>query len=283
MTGQETPVDDHDAATAYVPGAVIPAFCDGNTWAACFGLSWADMMLYDQAGPQRMIRSGGQYLRKVCGTMGVAEGRNEIVRAFLQADAEWLFMVDTDMGYAPDTVDALIGSALDNDTPIVGALCFAAIQDPDMPTAPMHGEYRRIQPTLYSYAEIPDTGERGFRPIFSYRRDAFQPVGATGAACILIHREALEAIGADPFRPITDATAGGNGTSRTFSEDISFCIRAAAADLPIGVDTRIKTTHHKGGIFLDEVAFAQQQEREIIRQAQARQRSPLGLPVEVAR
>lgn len=241
-------------------GSVIPAVLDGGTWAACFGLSWAEMMLYDQAGLGRMIRPGGQYLRKIAGTMGVAAGRNEIARAFLATDAEWLFMVDSDMGFGMDTVDRLVESAKRNDVKVLGALCFAQKQDTDLAPAPFHGNRLRIQPTLYAFTEVEETGERGFRSLTKYRRNAYQPVGATGAACLLVHRDVLLAVGADPFQPLTVPGAGGNGTARTFSEDLSFCVRVAGEGFEIGVDTSIQTTHYKGGIYLDETQFAMQQE-----------------------
>lgn len=255
---------------------VIPSFVDGGQWSACFGLSWTDLMLHDQAVSQKIIRPGGQYLRKVAGTMGVAAGRSEIAANFLTTDAEWLFMVDTDMGFERDTVDRMVDSAVANDVTVLGALAFAQKQDTDMLPAPFFGQRFRIQPTLYRYTEVRETGERGFRVRTHYHRDAYQEVDATGAACLLIHRSALEKVGPDPFRPLTVQGAGGNGTDRTFSEDLSFCARLANVGVRIGVDTSIKTTHHKGGIFLDEVAYAMQQEtliqakgHEIARQAEA--------------
>lgn len=279
-----------DESRSYVPGSVIPAVLDGGQWAACFGLSWTDMMLHDQATSGRIIREGGQYFRKMAGTMGVAAGRNEIAATLLASDAEWLFMVDSDMGFAADTVDRLVDSALANDTPIVGGLCFAQKLDTDLNQGPYHAVRYRIQPTMYRYVEIQSNGERGFQAITKYARDKYQDVAATGAACILIHRSALEAIGPEPFMPITDPIGGGNGTPRTFSEDLSFCIRAQGAGQRIGVDTSIKTVHYKGGIYLDEVAFAMQQEtliqakgHDIARKAELYMRhnlSPLGLAVE---
>lgn len=241
-------------------GTVIPGILDKGEWAACFGLSWSEMLIRDQALSQRIIREGGQYLRKVCGTMGVADGRNEVARNFLASDAEWLWFIDTDMGFAPDTVDRLVNSAMTNDVDVLGGLCFAQKQDTDMTPASFHGSYFRIIPTLYEFVEVEKTGEKGFRHINKYRRDQFQSVAGTGAACLLIHRTALAKLGDDPFHPITLPEGGGNGTPRTFSEDLSFCVRAAAAGLKVGVDTAIKTTHYKGGIFLDERMFAMQQE-----------------------
>lgn len=240
--------------------SVIPAFLDNHQWSACFGLSWADMMLYDQAGPGHIIRPGGMYLREVCGTMGVAAGRSEVVRKFLATGADWLFMVDTDMGFAPDTVSRLVASATEHDSPVLGGLAFALKRDTELTAAPFHGQRFRIVPTLYSFHVVAETGERGFRSIGNYQRDAHQQVAGTGAACLLMHRDILTALGPDPFAPATIKGGGGNGTDRTFSEDLSFCVRVAAAGASVAVDTAIKTTHHKGGIFLDETAYAMQQE-----------------------
>lgn len=244
-----------------VSGTVVPGFVDGQEWAACFGLSWADLLLHDQAGSNRIIRPGGQYIRKVAGTMGVAAGRNEIVAHFLaNTDGQWLFMVDTDMGFAPDTVDRLVASAVANNAGVLGALAFAQKIDRDLRQNDLYSARYRIQPTLYYMATVADTGETGFRATTRYRRDAYQKVDGTGAACLLIAREVLEKVGPDPFTPMTVKGAGGSGAPRTFSEDLSFCVRAAAADFEIGVDTSIKTTHYKGGLFLDETTFAMQQE-----------------------
>lgn len=243
------------------PGTVIPGFVDGGEWAACFGLSWMDLLLYDNGRLEpRILREGGQYLRKVAGTMGVAAGRNEITAAFLASDAEWLWFVDTDMGFAPDTVDRLIESAEANGSGVTGGLCFAQQRDTDLEQAPFYGQRYRIIPTLYEFTEIPQTGEKGWRHLPRYQRGAWQQVAGTGAACLLIHRSAAEAVGPMPFNPITLPDGGPHGTPRTFSEDLSFCVRAAAADIMIGVDTSVRTTHYKGGIYLDETAYAMQQE-----------------------
>jgi hypothetical protein len=249
------------------PGTVVPSMVCGGQWAACFGLSWADLLLYDQAQSQRMIRQDGTYLRSVAGTMGVAAGRNEIVRNFLDAtDSEWLFMVDTDMGFERDTVDRLVASAETNGAFVVGALAFCQKAD-RVPETSLHARRLKMQPTLYGFAEINE--EKGFVSIERYTPDSFQWVDGTGAACILIHRTALEHLPEDPFRPILAANCLPGGRAREFSEDLSFCARLADADISIGVDTSIKTTHAKGGIFLDEEGYRAQQ--------LVRQTSPLGV------
>ena len=50
---------------------------------------------------------------------------------------------------------------------------------------------------------------------------------------------------------------GPNGFTE-FGEDISFCLRLTAMDIPMWVDTSVKTTHDKGGVYLDEETYALQ-------------------------
>lgn len=250
---------------------VIPAFVDGHEWAACFGLSWANILVADQVREQPLIMApGGMYLREVAGTMGVAEARNSLVNAFLNGtDGEWLFMIDTDMGFAPDIVERLISSARAKKVPIIGGLAFA-LKGAGKGETPLHARRFRIQPTMYRFV---DTGtEKGFLAMDTYERDTVQYVDGTGAACLLMHRSALEAIVAAhgaPFRPMTVRGANPDGTDRVFSEDLSFCARAAGLNIPIAVDTAARTTHYKMGIFLDEETFMAQQAMAI--------RSPLGV------
>lgn len=237
-------------------GMVIPSFVDGGTWSASFGLSWTGAMLADQAAAEpRIVRQGGQYLRVMAGTMGVAAARSTIVQRFLATPAEWLFMVDTDMGFEPDTIERLISSAEDNNCPVVGGLCFAQKVDPRDPVSPIGSTRFSIVPTIYRYVTIAETGEQGFLPVMDYVPDRFQYADGTGAACMIAHRTALEAVGPAPFRPMLVRAGNPDGSDREFSEDLSFCARLANAGVAIGVDTSVKTSHHKGGIYLDESTY----------------------------
>jgi hypothetical protein len=236
----------------------VVGYLDAGQWSACFGLSFRDLVLHDTLGNQRIVRQGGKELRKVAGTMGVAAGRNEIAREFLDStDGEWLWFIDTDMGFAPDTVDRLVAAADPAERPILGGLCFAIKRQA---RGDFYAERFRMAPTVYEYLDLGD--EVGFRPILDYKRDTVVQVAGTGAACLLIHRSALErmreATGPVWFEPISHPT-GAKGLPRVFSEDLSFCVRAAAAGLPVHVDTSVKTTHEKGGVFLDEEMFDAQQ------------------------
>lgn len=249
--------------TAVDEGSVIPCFLDGGHWSACFGLSYLELTLRDALSSQRIVREGGTYLRKVTGAAGIAEGRNELAAQFLDnTDGEWLWFIDTDMGFAADTVDRLVEAADPIERPVVGGLCFALRR---VARKDFHADRYGIIPTVYSYVETGD--EIGFAPVEMYPRDELITASGTGAACLLIHRSVLvkirEKYGDAWFDPITHPTAL-KGKRRVFSEDLSFCIRVGGVDLPVHVDTSIRTCHEKGGVFLDEDAYDRQQAFEVL-------------------
>ncbi len=242
-------------------GSVVVGYLDPGEWSACFGLSYRDMLLADSVYSQRIIRPNGRELRAVTGSGGIPASRNKVARQFLDTtDGEWLLFIDSDMGFPPDLADRLVASACPEERPIMGALCFAGMRRKPEGENLTHAERFLIQPTVYQWVELED--EQGFRPIVDYPRDSIVEVGATGAAALLIHGTVLERLrarhGNSWFDPITHPTAL-RGGPRTFSEDMSFCIRAAAMEIPVHVDTSIKTTHHKGFMYLDEPAFDAQQ------------------------
>lgn len=236
---------------------VCVGYLDPGEWSAIFGLSYRDLLLYDLANEGHILRPGGKELRALTGSGGIPANRNKIVADFLGTDGEWLWFVDSDMGFAPDTVDRLLDAADKDERPVVGALCF---QQKRCGGGDFNAVRYSIHPTLLEWLEVEKTGEQGFRPIDDYKRDEVVPVAGTGSACILIHRwvyeKIVETYGPDAwYDPITLPGAGGNDKPRTFSEDLSFCIRAAAVGAQVHVDTSVKTTHHKGGIYLDEAMF----------------------------
>jgi len=240
---------------------VVLGFLDDGHWSASFGLSLRDLCMYDLLGSRHIVREGGRELRQMCGTGGISEGRNEVARAFLDTtDADWLWFVDADMGFAPDTVERLVKAADQYRFPVMGALCFALRRTRSPLPDNLHAPAFAVIPTVYAYAETDD--ELGFVPICDYDRDKVMKVAATGAACLLIHRRVLKKIrgkyGDAWFDPIVHPAAL-KGGRRVFSEDLSFCVRCQAVDIPVHVDTRVKTSHEKGGLYLDEAAYDTQQ------------------------
>jgi GT2 family glycosyltransferase len=214
-------------------------------------------MLADLMGEGRCFRAGA-YLREMASSGGIADGRNQATQAFLErTEGEWLWFVDTDMGFAADTVEQLLAVADPVERPVVGALCFAHRR---LSRTALRAERLGIIPTLYRWV---DAGrEQGFAPLPSWPRGEVVEVGATGAACLLIHRSALERV-RDKYGPVwfqqaTHPNANPGSSPRTFSEDLSFCVRLAGAGIPVHVATAVQTTHHKGGAWLDLESYERQ-------------------------
>lgn len=235
-------------------GQVTVGFLHPGSYAACFAESLSDLFLHDLTGEQRMVSHAHGKMGKECGANGIVSGRNTLARAMVEESAaEWLFMVDSDMGFAPDTVERLVASADPVERPVVGALCFAMKSDGK---GPMFARRYRMTPTIYDFHET-DT-QVGFVARMNYQRDALQECAGTGAACTLIHRSVLRAVhakyGPEWYDPITHPKG-----PTVFGEDLSFCVRVAACGFPLWVDSSVKTTHDKGFVFLDEETFDAQQ------------------------
>ncbi|MFW6034491.1 MAG: hypothetical protein ACOC9R_05075 [bacterium] len=205
-----------------------------------FTVSLMNLVNYDAAHDQRLFGEVGGPLMMRAGTSGVPQARIEIFRHWLDRTGdEWLWMVDTDMGFAPDTVDRLLEAADPVERPVVGALCFGLRQaEPDG-----YGGYVTYPfPTMYGWGED-DNGNVGFQAAVQYPRDELVRVSGTGAACLLVHRSAAEKMraeyGDDWFAPVRYPDG------RFVSEDLSFCYRLGALDIPLHVHTGVRTTHAK--------------------------------------
>lgn len=239
-----------------IPGSVsIGLIHPGNVHATFFA-RFIELILHDLAHEQRLFTHDKFWLQGQYGSGGIVQGRNDIALAMCDtSDAEWLMWLDTDMGFDPDIVDQLIESADPIERPVVGALCFGQKNDGGKPYG---ARWMKTQPTIYEFVVLED--QAGVTPKFSYDRDAMVKCGATGSAAILIHRTVLEKMrdvyGHDWYTPVRHET----GT--VFSEDLSFCYRLAGIDVPLYVNTAVKTTHDKGGVFLDEEQF--DRERRLI-------------------
>jgi len=236
------------------PGTAIVAHLSPGEWSACFGASLIDLLFYDVAHNKRVVSHQFGHMHKEAGADNIYAARNKCCQVMLdETQAEWLWFVDSDMGFAPDTVDALVRSADPASRPVVGGLAFALKSDG---VGPMFARRYRAQPTIYLMAEVDD--EVGFTPMFDYPPDSVFPVDGTGAACLLIHRTALQSVRDKCGDTWFDHVPKPKGAGK-FGEDLSFCIRLKSCDIPMHVDTGVKTTHDKGGVFLDEDTYRLQQ------------------------
>lgn len=218
--------------------AVAVAYVHTDTVHYSWHHSMTQLLAYDAATEGRIWTGGYVAIRG--GTDGLAEARNTAVREFLaDSTAGWLWWVDTDMGFAPDTVDRLVEAADPAERPVVGALAFA---NREVENDGMGGRRSVIAPVVLDWKTI--DGESGFDTRWDYPRDTLTRVHGVGSACVLIHRSVFERVAAQ-FGPNWYSRARNPSTNALISEDLSFCVRVNALDIPLHVHTGVGTTHAK--------------------------------------
>jgi glycosyltransferase involved in cell wall biosynthesis len=226
-------------------GAVAVAYIyRGHNVTYSWHHSMIELIGYDLCHEGRIIRGG--YVAMKCGADGHADARNKAVKLFLQEDrAEWLFWIDTDMGFAPDTVERLLEAADPLERPMVGGLAFTQREEE---SDGLGGWRCRAAPTVFDWTVL-DDGQMGFTVRWKYPPDQLTRVGGTGAACALVHRSVFERLeaarAANPKLGFWYDRVPNTTTSQLVSEDLSMCLRAGALDIPIWVHTGVKTTHQK--------------------------------------
>lgn len=226
---------------------VSVAFVHGQEVTYSWHQSMMALVAHDLANRQHVVRGG--WLATKYGTGGIAQARNDTVARFLaDCDSDWLLWVDTDMGFAPDSVDRLLDAAHHRDRPVVGGLCFM-MREVDVDG--MGGMIVQPKPTIFGW--FTDGDKEGFQAVDDYPRDTVIPAAATGSAFIVIHRTALQKI-ADQYGPEWYTQTRNPTTGMMLSEDLAFCMRLAAVELPLHIHTGVKTTHLKQA-WLDERLF----------------------------
>jgi hypothetical protein len=235
--------------------AVTVAYVHPNEITQSWHQSLLRLIAYDMGSEGRVARGGWLAIR-CYGADGIAGARDKAVKQFLaEKDADWLFWIDTDMGFAPDAVDQLMAVADPTERPIVGGLCFAQKQHgPDG----MGGWNTSLVPTVYDWVTL-GSGEQGFLSRPDYPVNTLLRCAGTGSACVLIHRSVLEAMTAEYgacYERIENPT-----NHRLIGEDLSFCMRAGAMNYPVFVHTGVRTTHFKPA-WLSERDFWRQVDAE---------------------
>ena len=222
--------------------SVLLGYLHPQELAASFVDSLAALEAYDAAGPQQLAAKA----TLKTGSGGIPEARNVLAKQTIDDGVDWLFMVDSDMGFAPDSLQRLLDAADPVERPIVGGLCFAYREQ----YSDGMGGFRCMpRPTIFDFIKHPD-GHMRFTGLNHYPADSMFQCAGTGAAFLLIHRTVLERI-RDEYGPTWfDRVRGTDGS--LLGEDISFFVRTNALEIPCFVHTGVKTTHKKTIYVSDE-------------------------------
>lgn len=227
-------------------GVVSVAFVHGHEVAYSWHQSVLGLVAHDIANGQHVVRGG--WLAVKYGTGGIAQARNDAVRRFMAESSDWLLWVDTDMGFAADSVDRLLEHADAESAPVIGGLCFMMRE---VGIDGLGGMLVQPKPTIFQWFK--DGDREGFAAVDSFPKDQLLRVAGTGSAFILIHRSAFakvaELYGQEWYTQIRNPSG-----DALLSEDLSFCARLAAADVPVYVHTGVVTSHLKH-VWLDDRLF----------------------------
>lgn len=148
-------------------------------------------------------------------SMSVADNFNRIARAFLRTQAEWLFLVNDDHIWAPNTLKNLLARNVDIVTGLYLARTF--------PFAPVI--FDRVSDLGLVYPRYLDKGEQGLVPI-----------KAAGDGCLLIRRKVLEAV-PDPWWEL------GNPEKDKCCHDVLFSKKVAEAGFQMYADLEVTSGH----------------------------------------
>lgn len=161
----------------------------------------------------------------------IGESRNQLARQFLDTDSEWLWVLDPDIQFQPDTLDRLLAVADPQQAPIVAAAYW--------------NEYDGGKRCLTWHAATKE-GLRLFRKLPG---EQVIVLGSCGMGCTLIHRSVFEKLQKkfrhDPWPWFGhDVIQTSNGTERA-GEDVTFCVRARKAGFRVVGHCGVTVEHYK--------------------------------------
>lgn len=222
---------------------VVVGYCHPENVSGMFCSSLARLLIWDASGKHRITKYGDVIMLQ--SSPRIASARNEIVGKFLESSADWLFMVDADMVFAPDVVDKLVESAEESNVKIMGGLAFV-----------YHKASGKVEPTLKI---LTSSDPIQFEPAWQFPPDAVVKVDATGAACVLIHRTVFEDVELKHGKSQYTWFAESEKDGQEFGEDVTFFLRAKSCGHSVYVNTGIEFGHMKSRpLTLDDyVAYRQ--------------------------
>lgn len=158
--------------------------------------------------------------------------RNDLATRAIQMDADYVFWLDSDMVFQPDTLERMMKTIRENDIDILTGLYFRRV-------AP-------YSPVLFDKLEI--HGQECEWSEFNTIPDSLFPVGGCGFGCVLMKTDVffdVQSKFGNMFAPI-----GNNG------EDVAFCWRARECGYTIICDPSVVCGHVGYSVFDDKFYHA---------------------------
>ena len=145
--------------------------------------------------------------------------RNDLALRAVQSDMDYVFWMDSDMQFPPDTLVRMVDVLTKNDLDILTGLYFRRVP----PYSPVLFDRLEMRRNICSWSEFKELPDHLFE------------IGGCGFGCVLMSTEVFLSVQAkhgNMFAPI-----GNNG------EDIAFCIRARDCGYKIWCDPSIICGH----------------------------------------
>lgn len=158
------------------------------------------------------LRGPNEYVFALVSNSLVYDAREKIAQLFLESECEFLFFLDSDMTFHPQTVDLLVRHNLQ----FVTAKAFKRVA-PFMPCFYTRARYENGKPEL----QVPIEYGAGLLPI-----------EGAGLACALIRRDVFEQLESPYFFPLPN-----------MGEDLAFCLKLQEAGVLMYADTTVTCGH----------------------------------------
>lgn len=164
-------------------------------------------------------------------TSGVDRARNDVVRAFLETEAQWLFFLDTDQAFSVGDIRRVIDAADEDERPVVGGLYF------------QWSKHNGLLPLMFR-----KNAAGGMDRVTDWVPGELMQVDGIPTGFKVVHRRVYEAIWAEHFedrRPWYKFEQDNPPKGRFIGEDLYFCEMAQEAGFPIYIETGASVGHIK--------------------------------------
>lgn len=168
----------------------------------------------------------------------VYTSRDQLAKDAIEAEADYVLWLDSDMVFPPDTLKRLMARLEDNDVDIISGLYFRRVEP--------------FTPTLFDKLDV-ESGQVHWTEFTHIPAEPFE-VGGCGFGCVLMSTEVIMSVMArfnQMFTPI-------NGVG----EDLSFCWRARQLGYRIWCDPTLYLGHVGYTIITRDYFLAYQTEKE---------------------